>query len=205
MADDTKQRCPWCLGSDIYKRYHDTEWGVPCRDSKMLFELLNLEGAQAGLSWITILNKRKAYRRLFHGFDPVRVARMRDATLAKIALDPSIVRHRGKVSAVRSNARAWLTMQHCDDDFAEFIWSFVDDVVQQHRYESMEDVPASTVESAAMSKALKKAGFSFVGPTICYAFMQAAGLVNDHLLCCHRHAALSSENASAKGIARAPR
>ena len=194
LSANGEKRCPWCLGSELYRQYHDTEWGVPCRDSQMLFELINLEGAQAGLSWITILNKRDAYRRLFNGFDPEKNARMTDLRLGKIAADASIVRHKGKVSAVRSNAVAWLTMQRQGDDFAEFIWSFVNGAVRQNNYAAMADVPASTPESAAMSKALKKAGFKFVGPTICYAFMQAAGLVNDHLLSCPRHLELSAGN-----------
>lgn len=168
-------------------RYHDTEWGVPCRDSSTLFELINLEGAQAGLSWITILNKREGYRKLFHGFDPVKVARMSDLRLEKIAADPAIVRHKGKVAAVRGNARALLDMQKRGDDFAEFIWNFVDGKVVQNRFSSMGQVPGSTPASLAMSKALKKQGFKFVGATICYAFMQAGGLVNDHLTSCPQH------------------
>ena len=193
MSETVDTRCPWCLGSEVYREYHDTEWGVPCSDSTQLFELINLEGAQAGLSWITILNKRKAYRKLFLGFDPVRVARMRDSRLDKIATDPSIVRHKGKVYAVRGNAQALLAMQKEGDDFASFLWSFVNSTVVQNRYAAMEDVPASTPESLAMSRALKKKGFKFVGATICYAFMQASGMVNDHLLSCSRHAQLGGK------------
>lgn len=194
MSDTVDKRCSWCLGSELYRQYHDTEWGVPCRDSKTLFELINLEGAQAGLSWITILNKRQGYRKLFCQFDPVRVARLSDAKLATIAEDPSIVRHKGKVAAVRGNAQAWLSMQERGDDFARFVWSFVDGKTVQNRFTALSDVPASTQASAAMSKALKKQGFKFVGPTICYAFMQASGMVNDHLISCPRHALVESLN-----------
>lgn len=190
MSDTTNDKCPWCMSSALYQHYHDTEWGVPCRDSVRLFELINLEGAQAGLSWITILNKREDYRRLFHGFDPVKVARMRDTSLQKIATDPSIVRHMGKITAVRGNAQAYLAMQNNDEDFAEFLWDFVDGKTIQNTFATMSDVPASTEQSLAMSKALKKRGFKFVGATICYAFMQAAGMVNDHLVSCSRHAQL---------------
>jgi DNA-3-methyladenine glycosylase I len=186
-----EKRCPWCLSSELYRDYHDKEWGVPCTDTTKLFELINLEGAQAGLSWITILNKRDAYRRLFHQFDPQVLARMNDAKLQGIATDPSIVRHKGKVLAVRSNAQALLDMREAGTDFSEFIWGFVDGQVRQNQFTSLQQVPSSTSESMAMSKALKKHGFKFVGATICYAFMQAAGLVNDHLVTCPRHAELS--------------
>jgi len=164
---------------------------VPCRNSTTLFELISLEGAQAGLSWITILNKREGYRKLFHGFDPVKVARMRDSRLEKIATDPAIVRHKGKVLAVRSNAQAMLAMEDNAEDFSEFLWSFVDGKTLQNTHASMSEVPASTELSLAMSRALKKRGFKFVGATICYAFMQAAGLVNDHLVSCPRHAQIA--------------
>ncbi len=185
--DAANVRCPWCMGSELYRSYHDLEWGVPCKNSTELFELINLEGAQAGLSWITILNKREAYRRLFKKFDPVKVARMTDLQLEKITADASIVRHKGKVFSVRSNAQALLAMQAQGEDFATFIWSFVDGKVVHNTVSSMEDVPVNTSQSEAMSKALKKRGFKFVGPTICYAFMQAAGLVNDHFVSCPRY------------------
>jgi len=180
------------LGSDTYKHYHDTEWGVPCRDSIELFELLNLEGAQAGLSWITILNKRDAYRDLFAGFDPVRIARFSDTKLARIAGNPAIVRHRQKVAAVRTNANAWLAMQDEGVDFADYIWSYVDNQPLDNGFMSIDDVPAQTDISAQMSKDLKKRGFKFVGATICYAFMQAAGLVNDHLTTCPGYKSVKS-------------
>ena len=187
MPTTADLRCPWCLATDTYKHYHDTEWGVPCRDSVELFELLNLEGAQAGLSWITILNKRDGYRKLFAGFDPVKVSRFSDAKLDKIATNPSIVRHRQKVEAVRTNALAWLALRDDGQDFADYIWSYVDNQPVDNGFESLCDVPAQTAVSLQMSKELKKLGFKFVGATICYAFMQAAGLVNDHLTSCPCH------------------
>lgn len=190
-------RCPWCQGSPLYRDYHDNEWGVPCYDDAALFELLNLEGAQAGLSWITILNKRENYRRLFAGFDPVKVARFTDKRIDKLANDPGIVRHRLKIQAVVGNAQAMLAMQREGEAFAPFLWSFVDYQPQQNRPRKLADVPARTDASERMSKALKKRGFRFVGGTICYAFMQAAGMVNDHLVSCPAHArcaALASDH-----------
>ncbi len=177
-------RCSWCQVTAVYRNYHDEEWGRPCTDSKTLFELLNLEGAQAGLSWITILNKRDRYREIFHDFDPIRVARMSDAALEALVVDPGIVRHRGKISAVRGNAKAYLQMEKSGEDFAEFIWSFVDHKPLQNRPASLAEVPAKTEISHSLCKALKIRGFKFVGSTICYAFMQAAGLVNDHVISC---------------------
>lgn len=184
MADSPDLRCSWCQGSEMYRRYHDTEWGVPCKDSVQLFELLNLEGQQAGLSWITILNKREGYRQLFADFDPVEIARFSDAKLDRIASNPLIVRHRRKVESIRTNARAWLAMKQADQDFSDWVWSHVDHLPIDNARTSMDQVPAKTEASTAMSKQLKKLGFSFVGPTTCYAFMQAAGLVNDHLTSC---------------------
>lgn len=181
-ADDGT--CAWCLGTPLYRQYHDEEWGRPCTDSDTLFELINLEGAQAGLSWITILNKREHYRKVFHQFNPIKVARMTDARLEKLAADPGIVRHKGKIEAVRSNAQAFLAMQKNGEDFADFVWSFVDYQPRQNRPRALADVPSRTEESDALCKALKKRGFKFVGSTICYAFMQAAGLVNDHVISC---------------------
>ena len=178
------ERCSWSTGSDLYISYHDDEWGRPCYDSVELFELLNLEGAQAGLSWITILQKRENYRKAFKDFDPQKVALMRDTTIEKLLLDPGIVRNRLKVEGVRTNAKLYLEMQANDEDFAEFLWSFVDYVPVQNKRKTMKSVPATTAQSNAMSKALKKRGFKFCGSTICYAFMQAAGMVNDHLLTC---------------------
>lgn len=182
MSED--RRCSWCLGDSLYERYHDNEWGKPCKDPIVLFESLNLEGAQAGLSWITILKKREAYRRLFAGFDPEKIARFNDAKLEEIASNPGIVRHAQKVKAVRSNARAYLAIVEKGQTFDEFVWRYVDGVTQVGGYSQLTEVPAKTDISTKMSKDLKKLGFSFVGPTTCYAFMQAVGLVNDHIITC---------------------
>lgn len=187
-AEDTDSRCSWCQGSELYRHYHDTEWGVPCRDPVELFELITLEGAQAGLSWITILNKREGYRRLFAGFDPEKVARFTDARLDRIAADAAIVRHRQKVESVRTNARAWLSLRESGQSFSDLVWAHVEHEPVDNAFRQMSDVPAHTEVSTRMSKQLKKLGFSFVGPTTCYAFMQAAGLVNDHLTSCPRYA-----------------
>ncbi len=181
------ERCSWSQGSDLYISYHDKEWGRPCYDPVELFEMLNLEGAQAGLSWITILQKRENYRRAFKDFDPQKVARMRDSTLEKLLQDPGIVRNRLKVEAVRTNAKLFLQMQDEGESFAEYLWSFVDHIPVQNKRRTMKSVPAKTAQSDAMSKSLKKRGFKFCGSTICYAFMQATGMVNDHLLTCPSH------------------
>lgn len=191
MNITASERCGWCLGSELYIQYHDTEWGRPCHDSQELFEMINLEGAQAGLSWITILNKREGYRKLFSEFDPVKIARFSDAKLDKIAQNPSIVRHKQKVYAVRTNARAVLDLKAAGTELSDFFWKYVDFKPLNNKVKSMNDVPSSTLVSTQMSKDLKRLGFSFVGPTTCYAFMQAAGLVNDHLLSCHCHAEVS--------------
>ena len=181
------QRCPWCEGFDLYRHYPDTEWGVPLRDDLALFELINLEGAQAGLSWSTVLKKRETYRLAFDQFDPVKIARYDDAKVAQLLADPGIVRNRLKVAATIGNAQAYLALQANGQSFSQFVWQFVAGKPLQHQRRSMSEVPAQTRESDALSKALKKAGFKFVGTTICYAFMQAAGMVNDHLVSCHRH------------------
>lgn len=180
--------CPWCLGFELYRKYHDTEWGVPLRDDRALFELLILEGAQAGLSWSTILKKRENYRRLFDGFDPALIARYDDAKVAALLADPGIVRNRAKVAATIGNARAYLAMAESSQSFGDFLWQFVDQAPIQNSWRSLAEVPARTAHSDAMSKALSRAGFKFVGSTICYAFMQATGMVNDHLVNCPRHA-----------------
>ncbi len=169
-------------------QYHDREWGVPVADDHVLFEFLTLEGAQAGLSWSTILKKREGYRTLFKGFDPARVARIRPATVEKLLTEPRIVRHRGKVEATISNARAVLAVQREHGSLARYLWSFVGGRPLSNRWTSHSELPAETEESRAMSKTLKKQGFRFVGPTTCYAFMQACGMVNDHELGCFRHA-----------------
>ena len=182
--DDGTPRCSWGEGSAQYAAYHDTEWGVPERDARRLFELLILEGAQAGLSWSTILNKRDGYRAAFAGFDPARVAEFGDDDVARCLADPGIVRNRAKVTAAIGNARAWLAL----DDPVELLWSFVGGAPVQNHWTGMGEVPATTAASDAMSKVLKKSGFRFVGPTICYALMQSCGLVNDHVTSCFRHA-----------------
>ncbi len=182
-------RCPWANPkNELYLRYHDEEWGVPVHDDGKHFEMLTLEGAQAGLSWETILNKREGYRRAFAQFDPVKVARFTDARLAKLLADPGIVRNRLKVAAARSNARAFLEIQEERGSFDAFLWSFVDGEPVQNRWRRLEQIPASTPASDALAKELKRRGFKFVGSTVCYAHMQAAGLVNDHLVTCPRHA-----------------
>ncbi|KAB2920676.1 MAG: DNA-3-methyladenine glycosylase I [Dechloromonas sp.] len=181
------QRCPWCEGFDLYRQYHDTEWGVPLRDERALFELLILEGAQAGLSWATVLKKRENYRRAFDGFDVARVAAYDEARVAALLADPGIIRNRAKVAAAIGNARACLALYERGTTLVDFIWQFVDGQPVRNRWRSLSEVPARTAQSDAMSKALQKAGFKFVGSTICYALMQSAGLVNDHLVSCPRH------------------
>jgi DNA-3-methyladenine glycosylase I len=183
MMPDGKPRCGWGESDPAYVAYHDAEWSVPERDPQRLFEFVLLEGAQAGLSWITILRKRDAYRAAFAGFDPVKIAAFDDDDIARCLADAGIVRNRAKVAAAVGNARAWLAL----DDPVTFLWDFVGGVPIQNHWTEMGEVPATTAAADAMSKALKKAGFRFVGPTICYAFMQACGLVNDHLTTCFRH------------------
>ena len=189
---DAPQRCPWCEGFALYRDYHDREWGVPLYDDRALFELLILEGAQAGLSWATILKKREHYRRAFDDFDAASVARYDDAKVRALLADPGIVRNRAKVAASVGNARALLALTADGRSFADFLWGYVDGAPIQNRWRSLGDVPARTPQSDAMSKALLRAGFKFVGTTICYAFMQAAGMVNDHLTTCPRHAEVAS-------------
>ena len=185
------ERCPWCEGFDLYREYHDSEWGVPLYDDRALFELLILEGAQVGLSWSTILKKREHYRAVFDGFDPQRIAAYDAAKVAALLADPGIVRNRAKVAATIGNAKALLALQARGERFDDFLWQFVGGTPVGNHWQSLAEVPARTAESDAMSKALLKAGFKFVGSTICYAFMQAAGMVNDHLTTCFRHAELA--------------
>ncbi|WP_108125939.1 DNA-3-methyladenine glycosylase I [Saccharospirillum mangrovi] len=184
-ANDDKRRCGWCGGDTLYQAYHDNVWGRPVRDGRELFAKLCLDGQQAGLSWITILRKQDNYYRAFADFDPVAIAAFSDADLAERLTDPGIVRNRLKVESIRRNARAYLAMLDAGDDFAAFLWSFVDGKPLIHRWSRLDQIPAVTPQAEAMSKALKKRGFNFVGPTICYAFMQATGLVMDHLTDCH--------------------
>jgi DNA-3-methyladenine glycosylase I len=182
-------RCAW-PSNPLAIRYHDEEWGVPQHDDRVLFEFLILEGAQAGLSWDTILNKRENYRRAFDGFDPERVARYDRKKIASLLRDPGIVRNRLKVAAAVKNAKAFLHTQEQFGSFDAYIWQFVGGKPKVNKWRSLKQLPARTLESDAMSKDLRKCGFSFVGSTICYAFMQAVGMVNDHALTCFRYAEL---------------
>ena len=183
-------RCPWCEGFDLYRQYHDTEWGVPLQDSRQLFELLILEGAQAGLSWSTVLKKRETYREAFDYFDPKKIAKYDEKKIAELLANSGIIRNRLKVAATIGNAKAYLALEKSGQPFNQFLWSFVKSKSIQNKRLSLSEVPASSPESDAMSKALLKAGFKFVGTTICYAFMQASGMVNDHLVSCHRYTAV---------------
>lgn len=182
------KRCPWCEGFDLYRQYHDNEWGVPLKDDRALFELLILEGAQAGLSWSTVLKKRENYRRAFDQFDPEKIARYDDAKVAELLADAGIIRNRLKVAATITNAKAYLALTKDGQSLSDFLWQFVNGEPIQYQRTSLSDIPVKSPESDALSKALLKAGFKFVGSTICYAFMQASGMVNDHLISCHRHA-----------------
>jgi len=184
---DDRPRCAWVGDDPLYRDYHDHEWGIPCRDDRALFELLILEGAQAGLSWITILKKRENYRRLFDHFDAEKIARYDQGKIDALLQDPGIVRNRLKVNAAVTNARAFLELRGEPGGFSGFVWGFVDGKPIVRRRRAIDEVPASTAESDALSKALKRRGFKFVGTTICYAFMQAAGLVDDHTEGCFRH------------------
>ena len=182
-------RCPWCGDDPLYRAYHDDEWGVPLHEENRLFEMLTLEGAQAGLSWLTILRKREGYRRAFAGFVPSKVAAFGDDDVARLLADPGIVRNRLKVSSTITNARAVLEVQTRYGSLDSYLWSFVAGVPIRNSWKSMSEIPASTQLSDTMSRELKRLGFRFVGATICYAFMQATGMVNDHLTGCDRHEA----------------
>ena len=188
-ADETeaKIRCEWATRNALETSYHDTEWGVPSRDDRHLFEMLLLEGAQAGLSWDTILRKRDHYRRAFAGFDPAKVARFDRVKRERLLRDPGIVRNRLKVEAAVINAKVFRAVQDEHGSFAAYIWTFVDGKAVRNAWTSIGDVPAESPESRLMSKDLTRRGFKFVGPTICYAFMQAVGLVNDHVTSCFRY------------------
>jgi DNA-3-methyladenine glycosylase I len=187
MEAGMTKRCDWCGTDPLYVEYHDTEWGVPLYDDDTLFEFLMLEGAKAGLAWITVLRKREGYRALFDGFDAEKVARYTDKKLDKLLQDPRIIRNRLKVYSARQNARAFLKVQEEVGSFSDYMWNFVDGSPVQNRWSKMKEVPASTPLSDTISKDLKKRGFNFVGSTIVYAHMQATGMVNDHLVGCHRH------------------
>ncbi len=181
------KRCGWVSDDPLSAAYHDEEWGVPVHDDRVLFEFLLLEGAQAGLSWSTILRKREGYRKAFSGFDPRRVARYDRRKLERLLADPGIVRNRLKVASAVANASAFLAVQEEFGSFDAYVWRFVDGGPIRNRWRRLRDVPASTRESETLSRDLKKRGFRFVGATICYAFMQATGMVNDHLTDCFRH------------------
>jgi len=191
MTVDKRTRCGWAGKDPLYVPYHDTEWGVPLHDDRQLFEFLILEGAQAGLSWITILRKRPAYRAAFARFDPRAVAKFGARDVRRLMGDEGIVRNRLKIDASIANARAFLDVQKEHGSFDRFIWSFSDGRPVLNRWKALADVPAETDASRAMSKALRQRGFRFVGPTICYAFMQAVGMVNDHVVTCFRHRELA--------------
>lgn len=184
-SDAAVERCGWVSGHPMEVRYHDEEWGVPCRDDAALFERLLLECFQAGLSWLTILRKRDGFRAAFAGFDPALVAAFTEADIARLLADPGIVRHRGKIDAAIGNARAFLAVQEAEGSFAAFVWRYAPSI-ERPRPASLAEIPAMTPESDALSKELKRRGFRFVGSTTCYAFMQSAGLVDDHVVGCFR-------------------
>jgi len=191
-------RCPWAK-TKLYVRYHDAEWGVPVHDDRLLFEFLILEGAQAGLSWETILNKRQNYRKAFDQFDPAKVAKYNRNKRKSLLLDAGIIRNRLKIEAAIQNAQMFLAVQDEFGTFDEYIWGFVGHAPKQNAWKSMKEVPAKTLESDVMSKDLKRRGFKFVGSTICYAFMQAVGMVNDHLVGCFRHSQLRKAASNRSG------
>lgn len=181
------QRCAWAGGDPLMQAYHDEQWGVPLHDDRMLFEMLTLEGAQAGLSWHTILQRRAAYVELFDNFEPKLVARYDEAKIAALLGDARIIRNRAKIRSAVSNARAFLQVQEECGSFARYLWAFVDNEPRLNCFQRMEDVPAETAESRAMARDMRRRGFRFVGPTICYACMQSCGLVNDHVAGCFRY------------------
>ncbi|HOY08730.1 MAG TPA: DNA-3-methyladenine glycosylase I [Candidatus Omnitrophota bacterium] len=187
------KRCPWPGSDSEYIRYHDQEWGVPVHDDRLLFEFLILEGMQAGLSWITILKKRECFRKVFDGFRAEVVARYQNEKINHLLKEPGIVRNRLKIEAAVANAKAYLAVRKEYGSFNRYIWQFTEHKTKTHSYKSMKDIPAQTAESDRMSRELKKKGFKFVGPTICYAFMQAVGMVNDHLVTCFRYNQIQKE------------
>ena len=187
----TKTRCLWCGDDPLYVRYHDSEWGVPLHDDGRLFEFLVLEGAQAGLSWITILRKRENYRRAFDDFDPRRIVGYGEKKIEGLLSNTGIIRNRLKIASAVRNARAFMQIQQEFGSFDAYLWRFVDGRPKQNRWKTLKEIPAETSESRALSKDLIRRGCSFAGPTICYAFMQAVGMVNDHVVTCYRHRELS--------------
>lgn len=184
---DNLSRCDWCGDDPLYQHYHDTEWGVPSYDDATLFEYLILEGAQAGLSWITILRRREGYRRAFEGFDPARIAAYGEVDVARLLADSGIIRNRKKIESAINNARCFLTVQREYGSFSNYLWSYVDGQPVVNQFARHADIPATTELSDTISKAMKKRGFSFFGSTICYAYLQSMGVVNDHLTGCHRY------------------
>jgi len=187
MASKTKRRCEWGTVSQLYIDYHDNEWGVPIHDDRTLFEFLILEGAQAGLSWETVLKKRENYRKAFSNFDPVKVSRYSDKKVEALMGNKGIIRNRLKITSAINNANRFIEIQKEFGSFDTYIWQFVNGKPITNRFKSIQEIPATTKESDAMSKDLKKRGFKFVGPTICYAHMQATGMVNDHIVGCFRY------------------
>lgn len=187
-------RCSWCGDLPIYVSYHDTEWGVPEFDSRALWEKLVLDGFQAGLSWLTILKKRDAFREAFQGFDPERVARMTEEDVEKMLQNPAIIRHRGKINAAIGGARIWLQLEESGQGFAPLIWDYVNGAPMQNAYDAQSDVPTQDALSTRISKDLRAQGFTFVGPTIVYAWMEACGLMNNHLTGCFRHSEVARLN-----------
>ena len=181
------KRCDWCGQDPLYQKYHDQEWGVPTLDDGTLFEFLLLEGAQAGLSWITVLRKREHYRLVYDNFDPNKIARYSSKKIEALLSDPGIIRNRLKVNSAIKNAQAFLKIQEQESSFSQYIWQFVDGEPIQNQWRNLKQVPATSPQSDAMSKELKRRGFNFVGSTICYAYMQSMGMVNDHLIDCYRH------------------
>ena len=188
---DQRPRCAWGDGDALYRSYHDTEWGVPVHDDARLFEFLILDGFQAGLSWLTILRKRENFRRAFDGFDAAKIARYGEPKRAALMADAGIVRNRAKIAATIDNARGYLKVRREFGSFDRYFWQFTDGATVQNAFARLEDIPAETAQSKAMRKDLRARGFRFVGPTICYAVMQAAGLVNDHVVTCFRHTELT--------------
>lgn len=186
-VEEMKKRCEWCRNDPLYIAYHDEEWGVPVHDDRRLFEMLVLEGAQAGLSWLTILKKRKGYRKAFHDFDCERIAAYSQEDIERLLGDSGIVRNRLKIQSVIRNARGVLTIKEDFGSLDSYLWRYVDGIPRCNAWESMADLPARTEQSDAMSRDLKRRGFNFTGPTICYAFMQAVGMVNDHTTDCFRY------------------
>jgi len=182
-----KQRCQWCLADPLYIDYHDKEWGVPVHDDQAMFEFLILEGMQAGLSWLTILKKRENFRKAFANFNPEKIARFNTKEIEKLMLNSGIIRNRLKISAVITNAQTYLDLVEVEHSFCDYLWQFAGGKTLKNSWKSLKQIPCETKESQAMSKDLKKRGFKFVGPTICYAHMQATGMMNDHLVSCFRY------------------